>query len=321
MEEIISPSKVSIKEDKGNEAMIIIEPCYTGYGITLGNSLRRVLLSSLPGAAVTAIRIKGIDHEFSTIPSIKEDLMQIISNLKSLRLKLHSDESVKLELHKKGKGAITAADIEKNSDVEIMNNDLVIAEATNKDAKLDMEIVVEQGRGYVPLEQKNVNDSEIGMMAVDSIFTPILAVGFEVNNIRVGKRTDFDQLEIKVKTDGTITPLEAVVESAKILIKQFSIISDVNKVEDLMEEIKKEKELKENEKSEKKENQEDEVSISELNFSTRTFNALDKAKIRNIKDLSERKIEELLKLPGFGKTALQEVQKAVKKYDVQLEEK
>ncbi len=321
MEEIIVPSKVSIKENKGNEAIIIIEPCYSGYGTTIGNALRRVLLSSLSGAAVSAIRIKGVDHEFSTIPSIKEDLIQIISSLKSLRLEMHTEEPVKLELHTRGKKIITAADIEKNSDVKIINTDLKIAESTSKDTELDMEIIVEKGRGYVPLEQKNVNDSEIGMIAIDSIFTPVLAVGFEVKNIRVGKRTDFDQLEIKIKTDGTITPLEALVESADILIKQFSIISDINKVKDLIEEVKKEKELKENEKDVKKENKEDEVSISELNFSTRTFNALDKAKIRNVNDLSKKKIKELLKLPGFGQTALQEVQKALKKYNVQLVEK
>ena len=321
MEEIIKPSKVSIKEENGNEAKIIIEPCYSGYGTTLGNALRRVLLSSLPGVAVSAIRIKGVDHEFSTIPNIKEDLMQIISNLKSLRLILHSEEPVKLELHKKGKGEIIAADIEKNSDVEIINADFKIAESTSNDTELDMEIVVERGRGYMPLEQKNVNDSEIGMLAIDSIFTPILAVGFEVRNIRVGKRTDFDQLEMNIKTDGTVSPLEALVESANILINQFSIISDVNKVKDLIAEVKKEKKLKENEKSEKAENKEEEVSISELNFSTRTFNALDKAKIRNVNDLSKKKIEELLKLPGFGQTALQEVQKALKKYNIQLVEK
>lgn len=320
MEEIISPSKVSIKEEKGNEATILIEPCYSGYGITIGNALRRVLLSSLPGAAVSAIRIKGVDHEFSTIPNIQEDLMQVISNLKALRLKIYSDEPVKLELHKEGEGDIKAGDIENNSDVEIINDDLKIAEATSKDAKLDMEIVVEKGRGYTPLEQKNVNDSEVGMMAIDSIFSPVLAVGFEVKNIRVGKRTDFDQLEINVKTDGTIAPLEALVEAAKILINQFGIISDVDKVEDLIKEVEKEKEKKENEKEEI-EDEEEEISISELNFSTRTFNALDKAKIRNVKDLSKKKIEELLKLPGFGQTALDEVQRALKKYNVKLEEK
>jgi DNA-directed RNA polymerase subunit alpha len=320
MEEIIIPTKVSIKTEKDNEAAIIIEPCYSGYGTTLGNALRRVLLSSLAGAAVSAIRIKGVDHEFSTIPNIKEDLIQIISNLKSLKLKMHSDEPVKLELHSKGKKVITAIDIEKNSDVEIINTDLKIAEATSKDAKLDMEIIVERGRGYVPLEQKDVNDSEIGMIAMDSIFTPVLAVGFEVKNIRVGKRTDFDQLEMKIKTDGTITPLEALVESANILIKQFSVISDVNKVQDLIKEVEKEKELKESGKEEKKEDKGSEVSISELNFSTRTFNALDKAKIRNVKDLSKKKVKELLKLPGFGQTALQEVQKSLKKHNVQLEE-
>lgn len=316
MEEIIIPSKIALKEEGGkNEATITIEPCYSGYGTTIGNALRRVLLSSLSGAAVTAIRIKGVDHEFSTIPNVKEDLIQIISNLKSLRFNMHSDEPVRLKLQKKGKGVITAADIEKTSEVEVVNSELKIAEVT-ADTEIDMEMVVEKGRGYISVEQREEKDLEIGMIAIDSIFTPVLSVGYEVDSIRVGKRTDYDQLIMKIKTDGTLSPLEALVKASNILIKQFNVFSDVKKVEGIIKEAEKMEELKEVEKEEKPE--EEEVSVSELNFSTRTFNALDKAKIRNVKDLSKKSEEELLKLSGFGQTALDEVKKALKKYDLEL---
>lgn len=317
MEEIIIPSKISLKEEgENNEATITIEPCYSGYGITLGNAMRRVLLSSLSGAAVTAVRIKGVDHEFSTIPSVKEDLIQIISNLKSLRFKMHSEKPARLKLQSKGKKIVTAAEFEQTSEVEVVNSDLKIAEITSDDAEIDMEVIVEQGRGYVPVEQRSDEDLEIGMIAIDSVFTPVLSVGYEVDNIRVGKRTDYDQLIMKIKTDGTVTPLEALVKASNILIKQFEVFSDVKKVEDIIKEGERKEELKEEQEEEKDE--EEEVSVSELNFSTRTFNALDKAKIRNIKDLSEKSQDELLKLPGFGQTALDEVQKALKKYNLEL---
>lgn len=318
MEEIIIPSKISLKEEGPNEALIYIEPCYTGYGTTIGNALRRVLLSSLSGGAVSAIRIKGVDHEFSTIKNIKEDVIQIISNLKSLKFNIHTDKPVKLELHSKGKKVITAADIEKDSNVDVIDTNLKIAEATSKDAELDMEMIVEKGMGYVPVEQKDSSELEIGMIAVDSIFTPVLAVGYEIKNIRVGKRTDFDQLRIRIKTDGTVSPLEALAKSARILIDQFNVISDVKKIEQLI--LEKEKMQKaEKEIAEKKEEEEaDDISISELNFSTRTFNALDNAKIRKLKDLASKKPEKLLKLSGFGQNALNEVEKALKKHNLEL---
>jgi DNA-directed RNA polymerase subunit alpha len=319
MEEIIIPSKIFLKEEGLNEATITIEPCYPGYGTTLGNALRRILLSSLPGAAVTAIRIKRVDHEFSTIEHIKEDVLEIILNLKLLRLKIFTDKPVKLELHSKGKKIIKAADIQRASDVEIVNPNLKIAEATHRDASLDMEIVVERGRGYVPAEQKDGKNLEIGMIAVDSIFTPILAVGYEVENIRVGQRTDFDRLKLKIKTDGTINPLEALVFADNILINQFNAFSDSKKLGETIEKTKKKKEIKKEEKGEIEEKV-GETSLSELNFSTRTFNALDRAKIRKVSDLMSKTSKELLTLSGFGQSALKEVKKALKKLKIELKD-
>lgn len=320
MEEIILPNKIFLNEvDKNkNEAVITIEPCHPRYGVTLGNALRRVLLSSLPGAAVTAIKIKGVDHEFSTIDHIKESVIDIILNLKSLRLKLFTDEPVRLKLISKGKKIIRAADIEKNSNVEIVNPDLKIAEATDEKAELEMDIIVEKGRGYVPTEQKESKDLEIGMIVVDSIFMPVLSVGYEVENMRVGQRTDYERLKMRIKTDGTITPLEALSESAKILVSQFSTLSDNKKLLEKIKATAMEKKVEKETKTIKKEEKPEDKSITELNFSTRTFNALDRAKIRKITDLISHSEAELLELPGFGQTALEEVKKALKKLNLEL---
>jgi DNA-directed RNA polymerase subunit alpha len=181
-----------------------------------------------------------------------------------------------------------------------------------------MELVVEKGMGYVPVEQRDSSELEIGMIAIDSVFTPVLAVGYEVKNIRVGKRTDFDQLQMKIKTDGTLSPVEALAKSAKILIDQFDVFSDVKKIDQLIKE-KEKLQKAEKELAEKKEEEEaDDISISELNFSTRTFNALDNAKIRKLNDLAKKDADTLLKLSGFGQTALNEVEKALKKHDMEL---
>lgn len=316
MEEIIQPSKIFIKDEKENEATIVIEPCYPGYGSTLGNALRRVLLSSLPGCAVSKIKIKGVDHEFSTISFIKEDVVEIILNLKRLRLKIFQDEPVRLKLQSEGEKIIHASDIKKDAAVSIINPELVIAHATDKKAKLEMEIIVEKGRGYVPVEQKSSKDLEIGMINVDSIFTPVVLVGYEVENMRVGKRIDFDRLAMKIKTDGSITPLEAFVQAAKILQKQFIVLSEPEKLKE------KEREIEEIKKEEKMEVKLPagigRVSLGELNFSTRTFNALARAKIQVLTDLASKSEKELLKLTGFGQTALSEVKRALKKYNVEL---
>lgn len=231
MEQITLPTKLDYQQDleNKNKGQIIIEPCYPGYGITWGNALRRVLLSSLPGAAVTAVKIKGARHEFSTIPHVKEDVLQIILNLKLLRLKIFKDEPIKLKLFAKGEKKVTAADIEKSADVEIVNPNLHIATLTDKKADLEAEITVCKGYGYVPSEEKDRTGLDLGTIVVDSIFSPIVKVGYRVDNVRVGKRTDFDKLTLDIETDGTITPWDAFIQAASLLADQFKFLTGMMK--------------------------------------------------------------------------------------------
>jgi DNA-directed RNA polymerase subunit alpha len=225
MENILLPNKITINPGKGkNEAIFIVEPCYQGYGTTLGNALRRVLLSSLPGAACYAVKIKGAQHEFSTMPGIKEDVLQLILNLKQLRLKVFTDEPVKLRLSAKGVGVVKAKDIDKNSDVEIISHDLHLAQLTDKNAVLEMDIYVNRGRGYTPIEERDKSGLEIGAIAIDAIYTPVRSVGFKVENTRVGDITNYDKLILTLETDGTITPEEAIDQSIKILIDHFLVL-------------------------------------------------------------------------------------------------
>ncbi|MBU1166869.1 DNA-directed RNA polymerase subunit alpha, partial [Patescibacteria group bacterium] len=282
MEGIIVPQTIKLEKEEANVGHFVIEPCYPGYGNTLGNALRRVMLSSLPGAAVSGVKIKGVSHEFSTLEHIKEDAVEIILNLKKVRFNMHSEEPVKLKLVSKGKKEIKAGDFEKISEVEVVNKDQLIATAVHKDTDFDMEVVIEKGRGYVSVEQKENNNLEIGMILIDSIFSPITNVSYEVENMRVGQRTDYDRLRIIVETDGTITPKEVLSESSRILADHFSFITGAK-------EAKKEEEELEVEQVEEEE--EDEVMgklVQELNLSTRTANALDKAKIRKVGDLVQR---------------------------------
>lgn len=224
MEPIILPSKIEIKKGKiPNEATITVEPCYYGYGTTLGNALRRTIISSLPGAAVTAVKIKGAQHEFSTMPHVKEDVIEILLNLKQLRMKVYSSEPVRLALNVKGEKEVTAKDIEKSADVEVVNKDLHIAELTNKNAELEMEIFVSQGRGYVPVEAREKEKLELGSIAVDSIFAPIKNIGYKVENVRVGDITNYDKLILTIETDGTISPEEALDQGARLLIDHFNL--------------------------------------------------------------------------------------------------
>ncbi len=226
MEKLLVPSKISYEESENkNKATLIIEPCYFGYGTTLGNALRRVLLSSLPGAAVTAVKIAGVDQEFSAIENVKEDVLQICLKLKELRLKVYSTEPVKLKLKVKGASKVTGADFEKNSEVEIVNPDLVITEITDKKGELDMEITVQQGRGYWPTEERSKEDIEIGTILLDSIFTPVRKVGYKVLATRVGEITNYDKLEMEIETDGTMSPQEAIEQASKLLIDHFSLLT------------------------------------------------------------------------------------------------
>ncbi len=233
MEEILLPSKINWTEgDEDNKFTLTVEPCYYGYGTTLGNALRRVLLSSLPGAAVTAVKIEGASHEFSGMDNVKEDVLEIILNLKEMRMKVHSDERVRLSLSAKGDKKVTAADIDPNADVEIANPDLVIATLTDKKAELNMEIIVEKGRGYVPVEEREEEKPELGTIAVDAVYSPVREVGYRVETARVGDVTNYDKLVMDIETDGTITPQEAVEQSVKILLDHFSLLAGPEAVEE-----------------------------------------------------------------------------------------
>jgi len=221
------PFQPKIIEKKGNKAIFQIEGLYPGYGVTIGNSLRRVLLSSLPGAAVTRMKITGIQHEFSTIPGVLEDVIEIILNLKQLRFKLFTSESQKARLKVKGEKEVKASDFELPSQVEIVNKTAHIATLTAKSAELEMEIQIEKGLGYQPRESRENEKLEIGEISLDSIFTPVKRVSYQVENMRVGKRTDFDRLNLEVETDGQLSPEEAFSQASEILVKHFSLFAQV----------------------------------------------------------------------------------------------
>jgi len=220
------PTTLKIENLKEHKAAISIEPCFPGYGVTLGNSLRRVLLSSIEGAAITSFKVVGAEHEFSTLPFVKEDLVEIMLNLKTVRLKMFSDEPVTLSLSIKGEKVVTAGDIAKNSDVEIVNPDAVIATLTDKKASLEMEFIVEKGMGYVTVEERAKEKVALGTIMVDALFTPLVNVGFDIVNVRVGQMTDYEKVVLNVETDGTITPQEAVARANDILVEHFNFIQE-----------------------------------------------------------------------------------------------
>jgi DNA-directed RNA polymerase subunit alpha len=272
MQNIALPKKIEFKEGGNpNEGIITVEPLFPGYGMTIGNSLRRVLLSSLPGAAVIGAKIKGASHEFMALPHIKEDVLEMILNLKQLRFKMHSEEEVRLELKVKGKKIVTAADITKNTQVEIKNPELVIANITDEAGTLEMEIVVKEGRGYKMPEGAKKENREIGYIEIDSMFSPVTVVSSSVESTRVGKMTNWDKLVLNVKTDGTITPEVAFNETVKVLVDQYSALlpGAMDKKEEMIEEapieatIVTEEENEEEEvevKKEKKEKKEKKLS-------------------------------------------------------------
>ena len=221
------PEQVKIVKKDGNRATFEISPLMPGYGATIANPLRRVLLSSLEGAAVTAIKIKGVDHEFTTVPGVMEDIIQIILNVKRIRFKLFSEDPVKISLSVKGEKEVTAADIKTTSDVEVINPDQHIATLTDKKADFEMELDIEKGIGYVPVEQRQKDKLAIGVIAVDAIFSPVRMVNFTVENVRVGQRIDFNKIVIDVETDGSVEPEEALKKASEIIIKHFETIGSV----------------------------------------------------------------------------------------------
>jgi len=232
MENFLLPSKVEMNPGTvPHSGSVVVSPCYHGYGTTLGNALRRVLLSSLPGSAVEYFKVKGVQHEFSTIEGVKEDVVEVMLNLKQLAVRVFSDEIVTLNLVKKGPGVVTAGDIEANSNVEIINKDLVLCTVT-KGKTLEMEITVGKGRGYKPVEEKNRQSYDLGTMVVDSVYTPVKDVGYHVEYTRVGDITNYEKLTMNIETNGTISPQDALRQATQILMDHFTVILDAAKIEE-----------------------------------------------------------------------------------------
>ncbi|MBI2797711.1 DNA-directed RNA polymerase subunit alpha [Candidatus Saccharibacteria bacterium] len=296
-----------LKETKaeGHSATFSVEPLYPGYGMTLGNSIRRVLLSSLAGAAITAVKIEGVNHEFSTVEGVREDMIEMILNLKQVRFNYEGEEKLSLELKKTGKGVVKAGDIKPVGDLEIVNPDLEIAYIDSAKGKLEMELRVERGRGYAPVETRHGEKLEVGMIAIDAIYTPIKRVRYNVENTRVGQMTDLDRLILEVETDGTVSPKAAVNQAAEILVGHFQVLAGHDVVSVGSGGIVT--------AAEKQEADMAQIMIDEVNFSPRTTNALLNNDIKTIKELMELSPAELKELKGFGAKALDEV-------DAKLEE-
>lgn len=301
MQELVLP-KVEIAALAQNYGKFIIGPLETGYGTTVGNALRRVLLSSLPGAAVTAIKVDGIHHEFSPLPNVREDTMALILNVKQLRFRMQGDGPVRLSLSKRGAGAVTAGDIESPSEVEVVNPELKLATLDSEKSKLDMELVVEKGRGYSPIEERG--KLPIGELPVDAIFSPIRKVSYTVEAVRLGQRTNLDQLSMEIWSDGTIGPKEALSTAAQILMRHLAFIVDFGglKLEGLPE------------RKEAIPSQIYDRPIEDLELSVRAFNCLKRAGITKVGEVLERLAkgdEELLSIRNFGQKSLVELKESL----------
>jgi DNA-directed RNA polymerase subunit alpha len=297
---------VTLSED-GAYGKFVVEPLERGYGTTLGNSLRRILLSSLPGAAVTSVHIDGVLHEFSTIPGVLEDVTEIILNIKGLSLKIHSDEEKILEIDAEGEGKIVAGDIRADSDVEILNPDLHIA-TLSSDSRLHMRIHASRGRGYVQSDKNKRDDQPIGVIPIDSIYTPITRVNYSVENTRVGQVTNYDKLTLEVWSDGSIRPEEAVSLGAKILTEHLflfvGLTDEAKDAEIMVEKDKKEKVL--------------EMTIEELDLSVRSYNCLKRAGINTVQELITKTEEDMMKVRNLGRKSLEEVQEKLEELGLGL---
>ena len=301
-----------ISEDK-KYGRFVVEPLERGYGITLGNSLRRIMLSSLPGAAVSQVKIEGVLHEFSSIPGVKEDVTEIIMNIKSLAIRDNSEtnEPKTAYIEFEGEGVVHASDIQADQDIEIMNPDLVIATLSGgKDTKLYMELTITKGRGYVSADKNKTDDLPIGVIAIDSIYTPVERVNVTVENTRVGQITDFDKLTLDVYTNGTLEPDEAVSLAAKVLSEHLSLFID------LSENAKTAEVMIEKEDDEKEKVME--MSIDELELSVRSYNCLKRAGINTVEELTNRTSEDMMKVRNLGRKSLEEVLAKLKELGLEL---
>lgn len=289
--------------EDGTYGKYVVEPLERGYGITLGNALRRILLSSLPGVAPTSVKIDGVLHEFSTVQGVKEDVTELILNIKSLALRMNGEGPKVIYIDAKGPGEVTGADIKTDGDVEVVNKDLHIA-TLDSDGRLYMELTVNNGRGYVTQNKNKSDDLPISAIAVDSIYTPVKRVNFTVDNTRVGQITDYDKLTLEIWTNGTIRIDEAISLSAKILIEHFklfmSLTDNTNDIEVMVEkeEDKKEKVL--------------EMTVEELDLSVRSYNCLKRAGINTVQELATKSMDDMMKVRNLGKKSLEEVERKLK---------
>ena len=312
------PSKPRVVSEEENRGTFEIDGLYPGYGHTLGNALRRIILSSLPGAAITQVKIDGVQHEFSAMDGIKEDVIIMLLNLRRIRLALHSDEPVTIKLKKTGIGVITAADIEAPSQVEILNPEQQICEITSKGTKLEMEMRVEKGLGYISREVHMKEKMEIGAIAMDAVFTPIRRANYEVENMRVGDRTDYNRLRIILETDGTYTPREALEKSIEIMIHQLKSV--IGFQEEHVHSVPAEAPVAAAEVKKEEPNQEVlKTRIETLDLTSRTLQALENSSIRTIGGLVRKKKDDILALDGIGPKGLDEIVDMLAQYSLHLE--
>jgi len=312
----INNIKIKVEDLSDNYGKFIIEPLEKGYGVTLGNSLRRTLLSSMWGAAATAIRIEGITHEFDTIPGVKEDAIEIILNIKELVVKIFTDEPQILKLKVKGKNKVTAADIIPNINVEILNPDLTIA-TLNKNAKLDMEIVIEKGMGYMLAEKNKKSGQSVDTIFIDSFFSPVTKVRYDVETASLSQFSNYDKLTLEIFTNKNILPDEALSKSANILIKYLKVFTKFSPEDVELEGEPISEEEKERNEKEKILNK----TIEELDFSVRSYNCLKKSNINTLRDLVEYSPMEIIKIKNLGKKSLDEIKEKITKYGFVLGEK
>ncbi len=320
-----SKPKAILENKEENKALFEIEDLYPGYGVTIGNSLRRVLLSSFEGAAITKVKIEDVGHEFSTISGVMEDVITIILNLKNLRFRSHSDEAVVAKLRAKGEGEVKGSSVSVPTQVELVNPECHIATITDKKKSLNMEIEIEKGTGYSSAEERKEEKLEVGQIIIDSIFTPIRGANFYVENMRVGKRTDFDKLFLEIETDGTITPEDAFFNAVDILLKHFSLFASFDEKKELKEKKEEKKSKKEEKKEEKKDskakkedNPAEELDVEDLDISIRTQNILKEGRVKTVKGILKKKEEGITDLKGMGEKGVEEIKKALKKKKIEL---
>ena len=320
---IILPSKLRVITDEATKGVYEIDGLYPGYGHTLGNSLRRIILSSIPGAAITAVKIDGVNHEFSAIDGVKEDVIMILLNLKKIRFHLTTDEPQKVTLAVKGPKTITAAMIKSTGQAEILNPDQYICELTDKNTEFNVEITVERGLGFLTKDTIQKEKMEIGAIALDAIFSPIRRVSYEVENMRVGDKTNHNRLRVSIETDGTISPKDALERSIELMLEQLKAILDLKTLPEtkpIMHEIVEATESVEEDDKKSDEDVSDvmKTRIDTLDFSTRTLNALTTANIRTVGGIARKKKDDLLEVEGLGEKGIQEIKRVLSNFGITL---